>query len=132
MFGDLKTTLGLDETYPKTPATACRRVWAHALAYNLMCCLLADVAATYGVPRNRLSLKGAADALTAGVGLRVTTLLEAWEWVADRVARDLLPDRPDRIEPRALKRRPKPFPWLTQHRRLLRNNPNARGRSKRQ
>jgi hypothetical protein len=131
MFGDLKTTLGLDETYPKTPATAYRRVWAHALAYNLMCCLLADVAATYGVPRNRLSLKGAADALTAGLGLRVTTLLEAWEWVADRVARDLLPDRPDRVEPRVLKRRPKPFPWLTKHRRLLRNDPNARGRPKR-
>lgn len=131
MFNDLKTTLGLDETYPKTPETAHRRIWAHALAYNLMCCLLADVAATYGVPRNRLSLKGAADALTAGLGLRVTTLRQAWEWVAGRVARDLLPDRPDRTEPRALKRRPKPFSWLTKHRRLLKNDPNARGRRKR-
>ena len=131
MFGDLKTTLGLDETYPKTPATAHRRIWAHALAYNLMCCLLADVAITYGVPRNRLSLKGAADALNAGLGLRVTTLIEAWEWVADRVARDLLPDRPHRIEPRALKRRPKPFSWLTKPRPLLKNDPNARGRHKR-
>ena len=31
------------------------------------------------------------------------------------IARDALPDRPGRREPRALKRRPKPYPFLTCH-----------------
>lgn len=127
VFGDLKTTLGLDETYPKMPRTAHSRIWAHALAYNLMCCLLADVAATHRVPRSKLSLKGAADALAAGLTLCVRAIHEAWRWVADRIARDLLPDRPDRSEPRARKRRPKAFPLLDEPRQLARKEPYARG-----
>lgn len=29
------------------------------------------------------------------------------------VAKEKIPDRPDRVEPRAVKRRPKPFPLMT-------------------
>ena len=32
------------------------------------------------------------------------------------IAFDLVPDRPGRREPRAVKRRPKPYPWLMKHR----------------
>jgi len=32
------------------------------------------------------------------------------------LARDLVPYRPNRVEPRAVKRRPKPFPLLTKPR----------------
>ena len=38
----------------------------------------------------------------------------------DDLARDLNPDRPGRVEPRVVKRRPKPFPWLQQPRSMLR------------
>ena len=35
------------------------------------------------------------------------------------MAADQLPDRPDRFEPRCRKRRPKPYPLMTQPRRVL-------------
>lgn len=129
VFGDLKTTLGLDSVYPKRPQTAQQLLWAHALAYNLVCCLLLDVSLVYGVSRSRLSFKAAADALAAGLALIVTAAIEVWAWVAERIARDLLPDRPDRVEPRVLKRRPKQYPLLTQPRAQLRLQ-NIRGKPK--
>ncbi len=40
------------------------------------------------------------------------------------ISRDLLPQRPDRNEPRALKRRPKPYQLLTRHRSRMRVIPH--------
>ena len=40
--------------------------------------------------------------------------------------------RPGRIEPRAVKRRPKPYPFLTQHRRLAREEVFQHGHFKKQ
>lgn len=119
MFADLKVTLGLDNVLPKSPASAHRLLWAHALAYNLLCRLLLDVAKEHRVPRCQLSLKGAADALAAGVALGVKTLKEAWAWVARRIAQDRQPERPDRLEPRVRKRRPKQPPLMTKPRHQL-------------
>ena len=39
------------------------------------------------------------------------------------IARDLLPDRFGRYEPRAVKRRPKPYPLLNRPRRQIRDPP---------
>jgi len=36
-----------------------------------------------------------------------------------KLALDLVPERPGRREPRALKRRPKPYQWLTESRRIF-------------
>jgi len=43
------------------------------------------------------------------------------------LADDLLPQRPGRREPRALKRRPKPYPLLTCHRHHYREIPHTGG-----
>ena len=42
---------------------------------------------------------------------------QLWEDLLLNVARDLVPVRPGRREPRAVKRRPKPYPLLNQPRR---------------
>jgi hypothetical protein len=116
MFADLKTTLRLEKAMPQSVDSAHKTLWVHALAYNLMCRLLLDVALTRNIPRNQLSLKGALDALASGLALLVDTVARAIEWVMDRIAQCLIPHRPNRNEPRVRKRRPKQFPLMNRPR----------------
>jgi hypothetical protein len=45
------------------------------------------------------------------------------------ITEDLVPDRPDRREPLCLKKRPKPYPWLTGPRRQMKDRPKWRPRN---
>ncbi len=62
-----------------------------------------------------------------GVALERISCVEAWRWLSAARPGDPLPPlvvhphRPDRVEPRAIKRRPKPYPLLMQPRRVARN-----------
>ena len=47
-----------------------------------------------------------------------------WEDLLLNLARDLVPARPGREEPRAVKRRPKPYPLLNRPRRQFRDIPH--------
>lgn len=48
-----------------------------------------------------------------------TTLLDPKVYSLERIAHDVLPNRPDRIEPRVLKRRPKQYDFLNKPRHLM-------------
>ena len=48
----------------------------------------------------------------------------------ETIGQDLVPDRPGRREPRCLKRRPKPFPFLTKPRRQMKDDPKSWRRKK--
>lgn len=128
-LGHLKTTLGLDSVYPKRPRTARQALWAHALAYNFLCRLLLDASIEHGIPRDRLSLKAAADALTESRMLVIVVATEVHVWVIQAIARDQRAPRPDRNEPRVIKRRPKQYGYMTQPRDQLKLNP-PRGKPK--
>ena len=121
-FRDIKTTLGLDVLRCQTPALVRKEIVMHALAYNLIRALMQDIAQSYQVAVQRLSFKGTVDALRqwrdlfenaknqprAGRKLR--------KLFYQSIVNDLLLDRPDRSEPRAVKRRPKNFRLLTKPR----------------
>ena len=68
------------------------------------------------VPLRRLSFKGSSGALLTAIhgaqGPERKTP-GRWEIVLEMAADDLLPDRPNRREPRAVKRRPKNYQRLT-------------------
>ena len=49
---------------------------------------------------------------------------QLWEDLLRNLARDLVPYRPNRREPRAIKRRPKQFPLLNKPRRKFREVPH--------
>jgi hypothetical protein len=45
-----------------------------------------------------------------------------WDTLLRTLAQDLVPERPGRREPRAVKRRPKPYPLLNKPRHQFREN----------
>lgn len=104
----LKTTLGMDLLHCETVEGVKKEVAVFQIVYNLVRVVMMEGARRQGVPLDRVSF---ADALA---------------WVRHAGPEDELPDlvvnpyRPDRVEPRAVKRRPKEYDRLTKPREELR------------
>jgi hypothetical protein len=116
----LKGTLKMDVLRCKSPAMVRKEVWAHLLAYNLIRGLMAQAADGLGCDPRELSFTGAWQAMTAFAerlqeadGERFAAL---YEWLLITIGASQVGDRPDRVEPRARKRRPKQYPLLTEPR----------------
>ena len=97
----------------------------HALAYNLIRALMQDIARSQGVLLSGLSFKGTVDALRQWQELfenrrsQPRRLQQLRQKFYAAVAGDPLLVRPDRSEPRAVKRRPKNFRLLTKPRQQM-------------
>ena len=122
---DLKTTLGLDVCRGKSPDIVRKEIVMHLVAYNLIRTLMWQAARAHGRALHRLSFAGTISRLNAVApylwlyrgsdhARRVCQLL--LKWIAD----DELPHRPNRLEPRAVKRRPKEYDLLNRPRHELR------------
>lgn len=118
---NIKTTLGMDRLSCKTPDMAVKEIWAYLLAYNLLRLLMTEAALLVNRAPRTLSFK------------HTVQMWSAWRSCgSDGEHDDKLNDyllligqqevgnRSGRIEPRALKRRPKTYPLLTQARPLAR------------
>jgi len=125
-FGSLKTTLHMDMLSCRTPAMIRKELEMHLIAYNLIRSLQGEAAVVCHVPLARLSFKGCLD--TANRYSQVIAQLPVSHHKRRRslyahmlavMAADQVPARPGRFEPRCRKRRPKPFPLMTQPRRVL-------------
>jgi hypothetical protein len=118
---NLKTTLQMDLLSCKSPAMLERELRLHILVHNLVRRLMLEAARRHRVALERISFAGAlaaarrySEALAqARSQRRRRQLLDDLFHV---LASDLVPDRPGRREPRAVKRRPKPYPRLMNHR----------------
>lgn len=121
-FRQIKANLSLDVLRGLSPHTIERELWMHAIAYNLVRALLLEAALTHDVPIERLSFKGALDAVHAwsSSALVRRARRQARAALLARLAADLVPIRPGRQEPRALKRRHKNYQFLTRPRRRFR------------
>lgn len=117
----LKQTLQLDILRGKSPAMVRKEVWGHLLVYNVIRGLMAAAAAAAGVRPRELSFTGAWQtfesflpqwraARTTEEALRLVEVL-LWAIGQHRVG-----DRPDRYEPRQVKRRRKQHAWLNEPR----------------
>ena len=113
----IKAELGMDVLRCKSPQMVEKEVAIHLLAYTLVRAVMAQAASLAGVLARALSFKAATQVLnayqqqlrhsgTARVSVMIAHLLGS-------IATLRLPDRPDRVEPRAVKRRPKPHRLLT-------------------
>ena len=101
----------------KTPEMAQKELLAYLIAHNLIRCVMAEATARYHVALERLSFKGTVDSLrqfsqTMAQASTRRQKQQLWEDLLEIIATDLVPLRPGRREPRALKRRPKQFPRL--------------------
>jgi hypothetical protein len=120
----LKVTLGMGVLRCKSPGMARKEVWGHLLGYNLIRGVMAEAAAGCGALPRALSFAGAVQTVAAFAG----PLLGAGPVAAGAMYAALLRavrahrvgDRPNRIEPRARKRRPKEYPHLHQTRDVAR------------
>lgn len=104
----LKTTMKMEVLRSETVAGVMKELAAFAVVYNLTRLVMADAARRQGVSVRRLSF---ADALA---------WLRHAEPGDDPPRLKVVPLRPDRVEPRAVKRRPKPFDLMNRPRHELR------------
>lgn len=113
----LKTTMGLNVLRCKTEAGVRKELAVFCLVYNLVRVVMLRAARRQQVPVSRISF---ADAL---------------KWMRHVRPRDRLRDlvinplRPNRIEPRCLKRRPKPYDLMNKPRHRLRKALQRRSKS---
>ena len=119
---DLKTTLGMEVLRCKTPDMAEKELLAYLVAHNLIRCVMAEAVGRDPVDWERVSFKGSVDALrqySAAIAQARNRKMrrQLWEDLLGNLVRDLVRKRPQRTEPRAVKRRPKPYPLLNQPRR---------------
>jgi len=115
----IKQVMQMDILRCKSPAMVRKEIWMHLLAYNLIRKLMAHAAMETGLLPRDISFKGTLQTLVvfASSGWacpeRITELYAA---VLRAVATHRVNNRPDRIEPRAVKRRPKKQVYLNESR----------------
>ncbi len=124
-FRTIKATLEMDILRCKSQPMVDKEIAVYFLAYNLVRWAMAKAALLADVLPRVLSFTGAkrllsafAEQLRRTSGDQVRTLIAT---VTASIATLRLPYRPDRIEPRAKKRRPKNLPLLTVPRQIARD-----------
>ena len=120
----IKDVLGMDILRAKSPAMIDKEIAAHLLAYNLVHGLMARAAAAQQVIARALSFKGSLQLLLAfqqqlrWIGRKSAALMGAH--LLGAIGLMVLPIRPGRVEPHAIKRRPKNHALLTVPRHIAR------------
>ncbi len=114
-FGHLKTTMHMDVLRCKTVDGVLKELHVFCLVYNLIRMVMLEASHRQGVPPERISF------------------VDALRWLATGVVGDPFPSlvvnphRPNRMEPRVRKRRPKQYPLMTAPRHELRQALAAKG-----
>lgn len=120
----IKDVLGMDILRSKSPAMVDKEIAVHLLAYNLVRGLMARAAAGRQLVARALSFKGALQLLLAfqmqlrWSGKKSAALMGAH--LLGAIGLMMLPIRPGRVEPHAIKRRPKNHALLTVPRHVAR------------
>jgi hypothetical protein len=111
---NIKTTLGMEQLRCKTPEMAIKELWVYLLAYNLIRLLMAQAALLADQIPRQLSFKHTVQIWMAwqqrGGSAHDAVCINA---LLVMIAEPRVGLRPGRVEPRALKRRLKPFSLLT-------------------
>ena len=118
---NIKTSMGMEVLRCKTPAMIERELEMSLTAHNLIRCLMAQAALAHDRPLDQISFKGAVDAVRQYSPLisQASSRRKREKLIKDllkTLARDLVPERPGRREPRAVTRRNKTYPLLTKPR----------------
>jgi len=105
----IKTIMQMDILRCKTPAMVRKEIWMHLLAYNLIRGLISDAGRRYNKSPQRISFMAS---LQIFMSFKASLYLypkwdEAYEILLSLIAGKLVVFRPKRLEPRAIKRRPR-------------------------
>jgi len=117
----IKDTMGMNILSCKTPEMALKEIWVYLLAYNLIRLLMVQAAFIAEVIPREISFKHCLQ-LWLLWSQKVDTLDEQLYVLCLLMAQQRVGNRSGRIEPRAVKRRPKAYPLLTIPRHKAREN----------
>ena len=116
----LKGSLAMDDLRCLSPEMVRKEIWMAWLAYNLTRKTIVQAALRYGKLPRQISFSGAVQAIAASWTCLATAsssqLAEMAAAQFEIIAGRQVGDRPNRVEPRAVKRRAKPHKLLTKPR----------------
>lgn len=119
----VKTTLAMDELRGRTPEIVRAEIYVHLIAYNLLRTLMWEAGTTFDVSPLCLSLQATRQHFNNFIPefnhISAKKLAKLYQKLLLVIGQQLLPERPDRFEPRVRKRRPKPFPLMKEPRSVL-------------
>ena len=128
---NIKTTLGMEALSCKSPQMCEKELWIYLLAYNLIRLLMSEAALQAGVLPRQLSFKHT---------LQIWIAWSQRQFLSDAkedtttlfllIAKIRIGKRPGRVEPRAVKRRPKPYPRLAKPREKARQDIRKHGHAR--
>jgi DDE family transposase len=109
----IKTHMKMEVLRCRTPAMVHKEIWAHLLAYNLVRKVMAQAAQEHDVTPRQLSFAGAMQTLNEFRTLLLNAGDDALPELSTRIlaaiASHRVGNRPNRVEPRKIKRRPKGY-----------------------
>jgi putative transposase len=112
----IKISLGMDVLRCQSPELVRKEMWVCLLAYNLIRKTMLQAALLSKLSPRQLSFTAALQKIAASWGVSVVLPEAVLRTLIDvhlrQMARHRVGDRPDRVEPRAIKRRPKPHRLL--------------------
>ena len=113
---DIKETMGMNILSCKTPEMILKEVWVYLLAYNLTRLLMCQSALLADITPRQISFKHCLQIVL--IWAQQSTLLNNNMLMSLLLlmSQQRVGKRPGRIEPRAVKRRPKAYPLLTKPR----------------
>jgi len=116
----IKSVLNMDHLSCKTPDMVRKEIAAHMLGYNIIRIIMAEACGQHQTFPNQISFKGTLQLINQFMPqiLSVKTEKRAsiYRQLLSMIVSNKVGNRPGRVEPRAVKRRRKPFPALSNKR----------------
>ncbi len=121
----IKCLMKMDVLRCQKPEMVAKEIWMHALAYNLIRGVMTAAAEAHDKVPRQISFAGTLQTMEAFRDKLSSTAPADRERLVnvmlEAIATHEVGDRPGRVEPRAIKRRPKPHDLLTEPRKQARN-----------
>lgn len=116
----IKEIMDMDMLSCKTPDMVKKEIGVHFLAYNFIRTIMAEACIQHNVIPCRVSFKGAVQLLNKFmphfIDSRKTNNKMLYPELLKLIVKNRIGNRPGRVEPRAVKKRPKPFDTLNRPR----------------
>ena len=108
----IKDTMGMNILSCKTPEMVLKEIWVYLLAYNLIRLMMTQSALLADITPRSISFKHCLQLWLIGAQSIDTLDQQQLYSLLLLMSQQRVGNRPGRIEPRAVKRRPKAFPLL--------------------
>jgi len=121
----IKSVLNMDHLSCKTPDMIKKEIAAHMLGYNVIRIMMAEACQLHQAIPNKISFKGSVQLLNEFMprfcAVKLSKRKDFYDALLSLMVKNKVGNRPGRVEPRAVKRRRKPFPTLNRTRKIERN-----------